>query len=151
MSGANVTETELLAELQRKRNGVVSAKHALGIALLKGGADVHKLRCAHAKSLQAVTDAEAMLDALGDYTEGITSVRRLARRTTNAPRVTLQEYADTRKRFEREYTSLRKTPGVVLARGKELLELAEHCGQRALSDVRTRFKGLPASPELHNL
>jgi len=38
-----------------------------------------------------------------------------------------------------------------LARGKELVDPAKCCGQMALIDVRTRFKSLPASPELHSL
>lgn len=148
MSGAKVTEKGLLEEWQRKCNGANSAQLALGMALLKGSADVPKLRRAHTKSLQDVTDAEAMRAAFAGYTA---EVRLSARHTTKVPRVPMQEYADAMKRFQRDYTSLRKTPGAVLARGKELLDLGKRCGQRAVSDVRARFKSLPASPELHTL
>lgn len=151
MSEGQITEQELRRELDRKHADANAAKRALGMGLLKGGADVPKLRGIYAKSLQAVTDAEAMLDALADYTAEITAVRLSARHTTMAPRVSRQEYADALKRFQRDYSALRKKHGAVLARGKELVALAKRCGQMALSDVRTRFKSLPASPELHSL
>ncbi len=169
-----VTKKELTQRLARQQATLAEYQRALGLSLLDdmGGVSTHAaqtLRDVLADATGKIADTVAMLAVVDEWTAARAKAKtaKLSSDAAGAAhrKARLDELAKptgaklgdpyglqlARRRFTDEYAEFIRTD-VVLVRGREIMNLAKHCGgMNAQLDVLKFFGQFKGSPELQTL